>query len=125
MAKKKVKGNNIKKNVSSILPEDMKQTHGKTKDQVTSLAQLWGEVDTQKYGTNDASEYERQLNEMNMSDLYAHAANLGIRPTDSRDRLTRTLINEFLGHVSSFHRPTPTGPKRVSKNVMNIVREGE
>jgi hypothetical protein len=126
MAKdKKVQGKQTVKTSPKL--NELKQTHGKTQNtQITSLAQFFGETDNMKYGTNDASEYERQLNEMNMSDLYAHAANLGIRPSDNRDRLTRTLINEFLGHIAAFNRPMVTNNgKKVSKEIVNILREGE
>jgi hypothetical protein len=36
------------------------------------------------------------------------------------------LINEFLGHIAAFNRPMVTNNgKKVSKEIVNILREGE
>ncbi len=107
---------------------DLEQTHGKTeKFEPTTLAQIWGEDGMNKYKTLELSEYELQIRGMNKSDLQAHAANLGIVPSDDRERLTKKLVQAFLKHSSQFRKPlqqtVPDG-KKPSDEVLKILSEG-
>ena len=87
--------------------EQLSQTHGKQETyEPTTLEQVLGANGQSKYGTLDEEMYLNRLNNMNKSDLQTHATQIGIVPIDSRDRLVKTLLQQFRLHVASFRRPT-------------------
>jgi hypothetical protein len=103
--------------------------HGKIETtQPTTLEQLWGGKGLNKYNTMDNLEYEKQLDEMNKSDLQAHSVNIaGVIPVDDREILKKRLMKEFNLHVASYNVPkySPTKPnmKKLEK-AARIVAEG-
>lgn len=105
---------------------ELKQSNGNLDTQPTTLDQIWGDTGLSKYGTLDETEYTNQLSEMNKSDLFAHAATLGIMPIDNRERLVKSLLRNFKSYVASFQMPKalPGAPKAVSKEVSKILSEG-
>ena len=114
---------------------ELSQTHGKTEEpefQPTTLDQIWGDTGNDKYGTLDEEEYQRELDEFSLTDLHAHAAEVGIIPIDSRDMLERRLVKEFNRHVNVYRKPnvgssTPTKEEemnKIPKKVWDILREG-
>ena len=105
----------------------LSQTHGKEeKFEPTSLAQVWGEDGTSTYGTMNEKEYERQIDEMNMSDMQTHASTVGIIPIDNRSTLRDRLLREFRKHVANYRKPIhhPTPPEEGDAQTLKILSEG-
>ena len=105
----------------------LSQTHGKVeKFEPTTLDQIWGDDGTSTYGTLNENAYTVQLDDMNMSDLQAHASTVGIIPIDNRQTLRERLLREFRKHVSAYKKPIhETEPiTHVDPEVMKILSEG-
>jgi len=105
----------------------LSQTHGKVeKFQPTTLDQIWGDDGTDTYGTLNENVYAPKLDDMNMSDLQAHASTVGIIPIDNRPMLRERLLREFRKHVSSYRTPVqePNLTERADKETMKILSEG-
>lgn len=102
-----------------------KQANGQVDTQPTTLNQIWGDDGLSKYGTFNLEEYTVQLTEMNKSDLFAHAAKLGVMPIDNRERLVKTLVKSFKEYCNSYHQPKFIAPKlNVTKEIAKILSEG-
>lgn len=103
-----------------------KQIHGKIEtNEPTTLDQIFGDTGINKYKTLKLEEYESQLNDMNNSDLQAHAYKIGLVPVDNIKMLKGRLITEFKKHVNSFKKPkTVNKPIVISQEVKNILSEG-
>ena len=107
--------------------KNLSQIHGEEeKFQPTSLDQVWGEDGSSTYGTMNAAEYERQIDEMNMSDMQTHASRVGIIPIDNRSTLRDRLLREFRKHVANYRKPIhhPTPPEEVDAQTLKILSEG-
>ena len=119
-AKKKSKVKKVK---------EMAQTHGMEEStEPTTLDQVWGDTGVSRYKTMDVNEYESQLNDMNKSDLQAHAQKIGLLPIDNVTQLRGRLLREFNKHVSAYKRPR-THPhswstKNLSTEARQILSEG-
>ncbi len=112
---------------ASKKPKKMMQTHAKDeKFAPTTLDQVWGDTGNTKYGTMDKDEYQKRLDDMNKSDLQAHAGKMGLVPTDDRGLLTKKLLQEFNKYVSAFRKPSITKgkPAPISKASKKILSEG-
>ena len=72
------------------------------------------------------AEYERQIDEMNMSDMQTHASRVGIIPIDNRSTLRDRLLREFRKHVANYRKPIhhPTPPEEVDAQTLKILSEG-
>ena len=108
--------------------KNLSQTHGQAEEFTpTTLAQIWGDDGTSKYGTIDEAEYLNKLNGMTKSDIYLHASKLGIVPVDDRGRLEKTLLNDFKKHVAKFKMPSQTDEsnEKLPKNIREILEEGK
>lgn len=104
---------------------ELKQVHGRREYQ--TLDQILGETGTSEYGTLNEGEYEDQIDDMNSHDLHEHAVSHGILPVESRERLKKTLLEEFRSHALRYKTPpsrTPKKPMTVSKEVHSILSEG-
>ena len=106
----------------------LSQAHGKdeTVSGPSSLDQIWGDDGTGKYSTLEETVYQTHLDELNRTDLHAHASRIGVIPIDNRDLLEQRLMREFRKHVSSYQ--TPVSPKRQSKipkDISDILAEGK
>ena len=107
--------------------KNLSQIHGEEeKFQPTSLDQVWGEDGSSTYGTMNDAEYERQIDEMNMSDMQTHASRVGIIPIDNRSTLRDLLLREFRKHVANYRKPIhhPTPPEEVDAQTLKILSEG-
>ena len=107
--------------------KNLSQIHGEEeKFQPTSLDQVWGEDGSSTYGTMTDAEYERQIDEMNMSDMQTHASRVGIIPIDNRSTLRDRLLREFRKHVANYRKPIhhPTPPEEVDAQTLKILSEG-
>ena len=107
--------------------KNLSQTHGKEeKFEPTTLDQIWGDDGTSTYGTLNENAYTLQLDDMNMSDLQAHASTVGIIPVDNRQTLRERLLREFRKHVSAYKKPIheTEPPTHVDPEVMKILSEG-
>lgn len=106
----------------------LSQVHGQDESdlQVTTLDQLFGDTGLAKYGTMKEDEYIGQLNDMNKSDLQAHASKVGLVPIDDRERLTKRLVHEFRLYVASYiKRPVKKNvPTKITPEVAKILAEG-
>jgi hypothetical protein len=103
------------------------ETHGKVEDgKPTTLDQIWGDTGLWKYNTMNLSEYKKYLNDMNKTDLQAHAKKIGLIPIDDRITLNRRLLSEFKKHVSSYSSlaQTKNEPEQISEEVKKILSEG-
>jgi hypothetical protein len=107
--------------------KNLSQIHGEEeKFQPTSLAQVWGEDGSSTYGTMNDAEYERQIDQMNMSDMQTHASRVGIIPIDNRSTLRDRLLREFRKHVANYRKPIhhPTPPEEIDAQTLKILSEG-
>lgn len=120
--KGRTKGIMAKKKMS-----ELNQTHGKVEAvKPTTLDQIWGDTGLSKYKTLDEKQYTSQLDEMNRSDLQAHAISIGIIPIDNRETLAGRLLKEFRKHVSSHTVPNRIDHSaKVSKKALDILKEGK
>lgn len=107
--------------------EEMSQAHGKVENtQPTTLDQVWGDTGMMKYGTLNLDEYKKAIDDMGKSDIFAHAAHVGIVPVDNRDQLTKRLIKEFQKYASAYQKPLEDkkDAPEVSPEVLKILSEG-
>ena len=107
--------------------KNLSQTHGKEeKFEPTTLDQIWGDDGSNVYGTMEEINYEGTLDNMNLSDLQAHASRVGIIPIDNRQTLRERLLREFRKHVSAYKKPIHAveSPSHVDPEVMKILSEG-
>jgi len=107
--------------------EELSQTHGKLENvQYKSLDQIWGDTGLSKYKTTNLEEYINFINEMNKSDLQAHANKVGLVPIDNRDMLTKRLVAEFKKFVSTFNIPkTIDNSVNLDKKSKDVLSEGK
>lgn len=104
--------------------ESLNQTHGKVEKAVT-LDQVWGDTGNAKYGTLDIEKYNSYLDDLNKSDLQAHAIKIGLVPIDDRKTLVTRLKKEFQKHVAQFQvKETAKTNKPLSKSARDILSEG-
>lgn len=104
--------------------ESLSQTHGEVEKAVT-LDQVWGDVGNVKYGTLDVEKYSVYLDDLNKSDLQAHAIKIGLVPIDDRKNLVLRLKKEFQKHISQFKvKSSVSSNKPVSKIAKDILSEG-
>jgi hypothetical protein len=110
--------------------KDMLQIHGKeetVKRQPSSLDEILGET-LSIYTANSSDEYRRQLAEMNMTDLQAHAYKIGLVPTQDRKVLTDRLAQEFVKWSSRYGSNVATGNVKsvedLDAQALKILREG-
>ena len=120
-----VKRKTSKKSSKSI--KNLSQAHGKEeKFEPTTLEQIWGDDGSTAYGTLNENAYTKQVDDMNMSDLQAHASTVGIIPIDNRSTLRERLLREFRKHVSSYKKPVQesNSAAHIDPEVMKILSEG-
>jgi hypothetical protein len=107
--------------------KNLSQTHGKEENfEPTTLDQIWGDDGSSTYGTLNENAYTKQVDDMNMSDLQAHASTVGIIPIDNRQTLRERLLREFRKHVSSYKKPVHEvqSASRIDPEVIKILSEG-
>ena len=120
-----VKRKTSKKSSKSL--KNLSQAHGKEeKFEPTTLEQIWGDDGSTAYGTLNENAYTKQVDDMNMSDLQAHASTVGIIPIDNRNTLRERLLREFRKHVSSYKKPVQesSSAAHIDPKVMKILSEG-
>jgi len=107
--------------------EELSQTHGKLENtQYKSLDQIWGDTGLSKYNTTNLQDYTNLINEMNKSDLQAHANKIGLVPIDNREMLTKRLVSEFKKFISSFNVPKNIDNSVIlDKKSKNVLSEGK
>jgi hypothetical protein len=120
------------KNKKKVTLGSLHQTHGKDeahekKIRPTTLAQIWGDDGTDKYGTLDLGTYKSQISTMGRADLFRHATKLGMVPIDNLTLLRSRLEKEFQRHVLKYNAPPEdTGaPEKVPSDVQRILSEGK
>ena len=107
--------------------KNLAQTHGKEeKFEPTTLDQIWGDDGSSVYGTMEETNYQVKIDDMNLSDLQAHASRVGIIPIDNRQTLRERLLREFRKHVAAYKKPVSTQASELhlNKDVMKILAEG-
>ena len=125
-SKKPAKTAKAKKTAKKEEKKEM-QTHAKEeKFEKTTLDQIWGETGNTKYGTTDEATYLNKLNNMNTTDLQAHAHTHGLVPVQDRVRLLKLLMSEFRKYVSGFQRPPNdvNPPPNISDESARTLAEG-
>lgn len=107
--------------------EELSQTHGKLEDkQYKSLDQIWGDTGLSKYKTTSLQDYVNYINDMNKSDLQAHANKIGLVPIDNREMLTKRLVAEFKKFISTFNIPKNIDNSvNLDKKSKDILSEGK
>lgn len=107
--------------------EELSQTHGKLENtQYKSLDQIWGDTGLSKYNTTNLQDYTNYINEMNKSDLQAHANKIGLVPIDNRETLTKRLVSEFKKFISSFNVPKNIDNSvNLDKKSKDVLSEGK
>tara|TARA_R110000824_G_scaffold394755_1_gene594824 strand:+ start:815 stop:1186 length:372 start_codon:yes stop_codon:yes gene_type:complete len=114
-----------KKAIKSM--KNLSQAHGKEdKFEATTLEQIWGDDGSSAYGTLNENAYTKQVDDMNLSDLQAHASTVGIIPIDNRSTLRERLLREFRKHVSSYKKPVHSSesPASLDPETLKILSEG-
>lgn len=108
--------------------EDLKQVNGKVETfKPTTLAQIWGDTGSSKYGTLSLQEYELQLKGMNKTDLHAHARKLGIMPNENYELLVRKLKQEFTLFTNGYRMPAQSNlgsQAKITPEIAKILAEG-
>jgi hypothetical protein len=107
--------------------DNMMQTHGKIEDiQYKTLDQIWGDNVNSKYQSSNEKEYIIFLNDMNKTDLQAHANKIGLVPIDNRETLTKRLVAEFKKHASLFNIPkSKDNTVNLNKKAKDTLSEGK
>jgi len=107
--------------------QELSQTHGKLENtQYKSLDQIWGDTGLSKYKTTNLQDYTDYINEMNKSDLQAHANKIGLVPIDNREMLTKRLVSEFKKFISSFNIPKNIDNSvNLDKQSKDVLSEGK
>ena len=100
------------------------QTHGKVEKEKLTLDQVWGNTGSSKYGTLVLEDYDIYLNDLNKSDLQAHAIKIGLIPIDDRKTLMSRLKKEFKKHVALYSQSKIRRETEVSKKGKDILSEG-
>lgn len=103
------------------------ETHAKVDGPPTNLEQVFGFNEYAKYGTLDESVYVKRLNEMNRSDLEAHARKMGLIIVESSERLRGKLLQEFRNYVTYLHKPVQPvqqQPQKISEEARKVLAEG-
>jgi hypothetical protein len=102
------------------------QTHGKV-ETPNSLDQIWGDTGISKYGTLNLEEYKKFLNDLNKSDLQAHANKIGLIPIDDTLTLKQRLEREFVKHAATYTAKSAFDQKQelISKEAKDILAEGK
>jgi hypothetical protein len=120
----------IKKKRGRPSKKEMLQIHGKeetSRKLPSSLDEILGET-LSIYTANSSEEYRRQLAEMNMTDLQAHAYKIGLVPTPDRKVLTDRLSQEFIKWNSRYGSNVATGQVKsvddLDAKAKKILREG-
>jgi len=103
--------------------DNLNQTHGKVEKPLT-LNQVWGDDGKSKYGTLDVEKYSDYLNDLNKSDLQAHAVKIGLVPIDDRNSLVTRLKKEFNKYASQYSARSLPTKKDISKAARDILSEG-
>lgn len=107
--------------------QELSQTHGKLEDvQYKSLDQIWGDTGLSKYSTTNLENYVNYINDLNKSDLQAHANKIGLVPIDNRELLTKRLVSEFKKFISNFNVPKKKESDiTLNKSALDILAEGK
>lgn len=94
----------------------------------STIDQLFGFDTGEKFGTLNLSEYDERLNSMTLSELQDEARKINCPPIDDKERLKRSLRNEFRVYASNYKvpkSPAPTDPSKVSAIVKKLMAEGK
>jgi len=120
----------IKKKRGRPAKKEMLQVHGKEeieKKRPSSLDEILGET-LSIYTANSSDGYLKQLAEMNMTDLQAHAYKVGLVPVPDRKVLTDRLLQEFVKTTSKNQTERISGNIKTEMELDNrakkILREG-
>lgn len=107
--------------------ENMSQTHGKLENiEHKTLDQIWGDTGSNKYPSLNEKEYVNFINDMNKSDLQAHANKIGLVPIDDREVLTKRLVSEFRKFISTFNIPKRLENEvNLDKKSKDVLSEGK
>jgi len=93
----------------------------------TTLEQVWGEQNTNKYNTLDTEAYEKYINEeLNSAELRRHAVEVAhVAPSTSIERTKNRLILEHKKYVQGLKQEEVVLPKEkpVSRDVLRIMAE--
>lgn len=66
--------------------EDGTLLHGKKERVIQTMDDVWNAKKYNPYSTNNLENYTAQIKKMNKTDLFAHAAELGVKPTNPANR---------------------------------------
>jgi hypothetical protein len=101
---------------------------GRVDNNASTLDQLFGFDNGSKFGTLDYSEFEKRLDAMSLSEIQEEAQKINIPPIDDKERLKRTLKNEFRIYASNYNvpkSPAPVDPSKVNQVVKDLMKEGK
>lgn len=124
------KGSKNKKKTTSLA--NLSQTHGKDLDgekkiRPTTMAQIWGDDGSSKYGTLDCEFYKDKISNMGRADLFRHATKLGMVPIDNLTLLRSRMEKDFNRHVLKFNAPvaSTSRPESVPSEIQSILDGGK
>lgn len=123
MARKKLSQLN---QIDGKLRKEEETDVSKSKYEITSLDQLFGENGFSKYKTMDIGDYKEQISEMDTASLREHAIEVAhVVPSTNRDRLEKRLLIEFQKHINAYQTPRiqQKPEKKPSKEALKIMSE--
>lgn len=98
----------------TVKAKQIQETHGKVpQNKPSTLNEVIYGQKFNAYFTEDIAEYEKYVRGISKSDLYDHARQIGVVPSDNRTMLERNLINRF----AAYHSGTPSDNKRENPGV--------
>ena len=104
---------------------NLEQVHGKVEDEKfipRTLNQIFGDTGFDRYQTLDVDVYEKELDEMSMSDMIGHATRIGVIPVGDKNRLRKALVNKFHEHVGMYAR-AQFGVKQDSERIRKKIEK--
>jgi hypothetical protein len=99
--------------------------HGQGKRQVRSIDELLG-YNTNPYASMTEEQYKDKLANMSLSEMQAHAANVGILPISNRPILVKRLVGEYTKKAAGYYNTVverdanPKNPEKLSRLLKKI-----
>lgn len=134
----KNKGSKTRSKKNKVIVESVaKEITGKSNEQEpfspnanfvseTGLYQLLGDRGDGVYKTRDINEYKADIDKMNKAELFKHAAEKGIMPKISPDRVRKELLKKFQAHYNKYKNPSKdqiVEPIPPNEKILEIMRK--
>ena len=103
--------------------EDKTLLHGKRDMRPKTLDDIWNVKKKYPYMTKDIGEYTSQIRLMNKTDLFAHAAELGVKPTNPANRtITENKLIAHFKKIQAEYTPVYTKDNHPDEDIANKIK---